>query len=101
MPESSKRDVAVVLSGGGINAVLLELGFLKRLREDPVWSRIGWIYGTSAGALAGTMAALYRIEVDGWSPSEAIEEMLAFGYHTYYESLINCVRDYQRGTLRN
>ncbi|MBM2823287.1 MAG: hypothetical protein HW413_2033 [Thermoleophilia bacterium] len=62
MPESSKRDVAVVLSGGGINAVLLELGFLKRLREDPVWSRIGWIYGTSAGALAGTMAALDRLD---------------------------------------
>jgi len=62
VPESSKRDVAVVLSGGGINGVLLELGFLKRLREDPIWSRIGWIYGTSAGALAGTMAALDRLD---------------------------------------
>ncbi len=61
MPESSQRDVAVVLSGGGINGVLLELGFLKRLHEDPIWSRIGWIYGTSAGALAGTMAALDRL----------------------------------------
>ena len=58
----SKRDVAVVLSGGGINGVLLELGFLERLREDPLWSRIGWIYGTSAGALAGTMAALDRLD---------------------------------------
>lgn len=62
MPVSSKRDVAVVLSGGGINGVLLELGFLKRLSEDPLWSRIGWIYGTSAGALAGTMAALDRLD---------------------------------------
>ena len=62
VPESAKRDVAVVLSGGGINGVLLELGFLKRLHEDPVWSRIGWIYGTSAGALAGTMAALDRLD---------------------------------------
>jgi len=59
--EPSKRDAAVVLSGGGINGVLLELGFLKRLREDPIWPRIGWIYGTSAGALAGTMAALDRL----------------------------------------
>ena len=40
-------------SGGGINGVLLELGFLQRLRESPLWSRIGWIYGTSAGALTG------------------------------------------------
>jgi predicted acylesterase/phospholipase RssA len=56
------RDVAIVLSGGGINGVLLELGFLKRLRESPLWGRIGWIHGTSAGALAGTMAALDRLE---------------------------------------
>jgi len=60
--EPSKRDAAVVLSGGGINGVLLELGFLKRLREEPMWSRVGWIYGTSAGALAGTMAALERLD---------------------------------------
>ncbi len=62
MPESSKRDAALVLSGGGINGVLLELGFLKRLRETPIWPRIGWIYGTSAGALAGTMAALDQVD---------------------------------------
>jgi len=54
----SDRDVAIVLSGGGMNGLLLELGFLKRLRESSLWPRVGWIYGTSAGALAGTMAAL-------------------------------------------
>lgn len=62
MPESERRDVAVVLSGGGINGVLLELGFLRRLAETTLWPRIGWIYGTSAGALAGTMAALDRLD---------------------------------------
>ena len=62
MPDSDTRDLAVVLSGGGINGVLLELGFLKRLRESPVWLRIGWIYGTSAGALSGTMATLDRLD---------------------------------------
>jgi len=62
MPASDTRDVAVVLSGGGINGVLLELGFLKRLEESPVWPRVGWIYGTSAGALSGTMAALGRLD---------------------------------------
>jgi predicted acylesterase/phospholipase RssA len=56
------RDVALVLSGGGINGILLELGFLKRLAETPLWPRIGWIYGTSAGALAGTMVALDRLD---------------------------------------
>ena len=56
------RDVAVVLSGGAINGVLMELGFLKRLRESELWPRVGWIYGTSSGALSGTMAALDRLD---------------------------------------
>ena len=62
MRPSGQRDLAIVLSGGGINGVLLELGFLERLREDRLWPRVGWIYGTSAGALAGTMAALDRLD---------------------------------------
>ncbi len=45
-----------------MNGVLLELGFLQRLRSSPLWPRVGWIYGTSAGALAGTMAALERLD---------------------------------------
>ena len=49
----SDRDVAIVLSGGGVNGVLLQLGFLKRLRESELWPRVGCIYGTSAGALTG------------------------------------------------
>jgi predicted acylesterase/phospholipase RssA len=57
-----KRDVALVLSGGSINGVMMELGFLQRVRESPLWPRVGWIFGTSAGALSGTMAALDRLE---------------------------------------
>jgi predicted acylesterase/phospholipase RssA len=56
------RDVALVLSGGGMNGVLLELGFLQRLRKDPLWERVGFVYGTSAGALSGTMAVLDRLD---------------------------------------
>jgi predicted acylesterase/phospholipase RssA len=56
------RDVAVVLSGGGINGILLELGFLRWVRESAYWPRVGWIYGTSAGALSGTLAALDRLD---------------------------------------
>lgn len=62
MSDSGPRDVAVVLSGGGINGFLLEFGFLKRLHETPLWPRVGWIYGTSAGALSGAMASLDRFE---------------------------------------
>ena len=56
-----RRDVAIVLSGGGMNGVLMELGFLQRLRASEFWPRVGWIFGTSAGALAGTLAALDRL----------------------------------------
>jgi len=89
---SSIRDVAVVLSGGGINGILLELGFLRRLRESPVWSRVGWIYGTSAGALAGTMAALDRLDdleefVLGLEPNEVFRPrpiwQMPGGLHDY------------------
>jgi predicted acylesterase/phospholipase RssA len=61
-PGVLERDVAVVLSGGAVNGVLMELGFLQRLRDSALWPRVGWIYGTSAGALSGTMAALDRLD---------------------------------------
>lgn len=44
----------------------------------------------------GTMIALYRIEIMGWSNEDAVAEMLVFGYHSYYESLIDYVRNYRR-----
>ena len=59
---NKQRDVAIVLSGGGMNGVLMELGFLKRIRESEHWPRVGWIFGTSAGALAGTLAAVDRFD---------------------------------------
>lgn len=59
---SERRDVAVVLSGGGMNGLLMEVGFLRRLRETTLWPRIGWYFGTSAGAVSGSMAALDRLD---------------------------------------
>jgi len=56
------RDVGVVLSGGAINGVLMECGFLKRLRETALWPRIACVFGTSAGALSGAMAVLDRLD---------------------------------------
>ena len=43
----------------------------------------------------GTIGALWRIEVDGWTNAEAIEEMQAFGYHDIYKDLIEFVRGYK------
>jgi protein tyrosine phosphatase (PTP) superfamily phosphohydrolase (DUF442 family) len=43
----------------------------------------------------GTMVAIYRIEVDGWTNEEALEEMDRYGFHGFYKQLRNCVRDYR------
>lgn len=49
----------------------------------------------------GTLAAVYRMEVDGWTSDEAIEEMNFFGYHAIYQDLIGFVKDYKpRGFAR-
>jgi predicted acylesterase/phospholipase RssA len=89
----SDRDLALVLSGGGMNGLLLEVGFLQRLREDRLWDRLGWIYGTSAGALTGVMAALDRLPqleefVVGLRPAESFRpnrlwQLPLAGLHDY------------------
>jgi protein tyrosine/serine phosphatase len=43
----------------------------------------------------GTMAAIYRMEMDGWSSDEALQEMDSFGYHTYYKDFAQFIRDYK------
>jgi tyrosine-protein phosphatase SIW14 len=43
----------------------------------------------------GTMGAIYRMEIDGWTPDEALQEMDSFGYHTYYKDFAQFVRDYK------
>ena len=45
-----------------MNGVLMELGFLQRLAASPLWPRVAAIFGTSAGALVGTLAALDRLD---------------------------------------
>jgi predicted acylesterase/phospholipase RssA len=60
--QGPRPDTAVVLSGGSINGIFLQLGFLQALRESELWSRIGWVYGTSAGALSGWATALDALD---------------------------------------
>jgi protein tyrosine phosphatase (PTP) superfamily phosphohydrolase (DUF442 family) len=43
----------------------------------------------------GVVAAVYRMEVDGWSEAEAEAEMEAFGFHEVWFQLKKFVRQYQ------
>lgn len=89
----NERDTALVLSGGSINGVLMELGFLRRIRESPLWPRVGWIFGTSAGALAGSLATVDRLDTmerfllslqpeDAFRPNR-LWRLLLLGSHEY------------------
>ena len=43
----------------------------------------------------GTMCAIYRMEVDGWTPEHAHDEMVAFGWHDdVYRAVGKFVLDY-------
>jgi protein tyrosine phosphatase (PTP) superfamily phosphohydrolase (DUF442 family) len=43
----------------------------------------------------GAMAAIYRIEVSGWTPGRAIAEMDSMGFNGMYRKLHHFVRDYE------
>jgi protein tyrosine/serine phosphatase len=45
----------------------------------------------------GVLAAVYRMEVDGWSNAEAEAEMEAFGFHEIWSQLREFVRRYPEG----
>jgi protein tyrosine/serine phosphatase len=44
----------------------------------------------------GVMSAIYRMEVDGWSQAEALEEMRAFGCSEAYGNLFRYVENYRQ-----
>jgi tyrosine-protein phosphatase SIW14 len=43
----------------------------------------------------GVMCALYRMEVCGWTREEAMEEMRAFGFRTWYQDFLSFLTDYE------
>ncbi len=45
----------------------------------------------------GVVVAVYRMEVDGWSPNEAEEEMQAYGFHDVWFRMKDFVRRYRSG----
>ncbi len=43
----------------------------------------------------GLFCAIYRMEIDGWTNDEAVEEMQVFGYNDFYRDLIGYARNYR------
>lgn len=70
-----------------------------RIVQDPTRQPV-YFHCAHGEDRTGTMAALYRIELDGWTPEQAIEEMQAFGYNDVFRDLIRFVREYKPRGLR-
>lgn len=51
----------------------------------------------------GTMCAIYRVAVQGWSKDEAIEEMTkgGFGFYSGWKNLINYIRELDIEEIKN
>ena len=51
---------------------------------------------------AGTMIAVYRIVVDGWSKDQAIREMIdgGFGFHPIWQNLVRYVEELDIGKIK-
>jgi protein tyrosine/serine phosphatase len=72
-------------------------GELKKFFEvilDPARQPV-YIHCAFGKDRTGTMAAVYRLEMDGWTADEALQEMEAFGYHNIYRDLIQFVKAYK------
>src|SRR3954470_3956065 len=69
-------------------------GELKRFFDvvlDPARQPV-YIHCAFGKDRTGTMAAVYRLEIDGWTADEALQEMEASGYQNIYRTLKQFVK---------
>lgn len=67
------------------------------LMADPA-NRPVYVHCRQGRDRTGVVVAVYRMEIDGWSPEEAEEEMQAYGFHDIWFQLKNFVRRYRTGS---
>jgi len=70
-------------------AVRQALSVMTDLANQPVF-----VHCSRGVDRTGLVAAVYRMEVDGWSEAEAEAEMEAFGFHEFWSQLKEFVRRY-------
>ncbi len=61
---------------------------------DPA-SRPVFVHCAQGCDRTGALVAIYRMEVHGWNNDEAADEMLAMGFHRWFDGLLAFVRDYR------
>jgi tyrosine-protein phosphatase SIW14 len=95
------------VEAAGMRYVEIPMSFLKNVdpaavrkalsvMTDPA-SQPVFVHCSRGVDRAGVVAAIYRMEVDGWSEAEAEAELEAFGFHEVWFQLKKYVRRYQVG----
>ena len=93
MSNQEKKDISLVLSGGGIRAMVFHLGALKRMSELQLLDRVARISTVSGGSLVTGL--VYQESGLQWPSSE---HFLSEVYPALREKL--CARSLQWGALR-
>jgi protein tyrosine/serine phosphatase len=94
------------VESAGMKYVEFSINMLKDVKEETVWSIIDAMNDPSNKPLyihcalgqdrTGIIAAIYRMEVQGWSSSEAEKEMQDFGFNDMWINLKKFVRNYEK-----
>ena len=99
------------VEAAGMRYVEIPMSFLKNVDPAAVRKALSvmtdpanqpvFVHCARGVGRAGVVAAVYRMEVDGWSVAEAEEEMEVFGFHEIWFQLKEFVRRYQGGAERD
>jgi protein tyrosine/serine phosphatase len=95
------------VEAAGMRYVEIPMSFLKKadpaavrkalsVMTDPA-SQPVFVHCSRGVDRTGVVAAVYRMEVDGWSEAEAEAEMEAFGFHWIWSRLKKTVTEWSSG----
>lgn len=68
------------------------VAFLREPGNRPVY-----VHCQAGSDRTGVVVAVYRMEVEGWTRSQAVEEMQAYGFHDLWMGLMEYVLRYRPG----
>jgi protein tyrosine/serine phosphatase len=72
-----------------------------RIATDPALQPV-LVHCRRGADRTGTMVAIYRVVVEGWTKSDAIDEMTqgGYGFHPVWQNLIRYIEDLDVDTIR-
>lgn len=94
------------VESSGMKYIEFPIHMIKDVKEETVWSIVDamtnplnkplYIHCALGQDRTGIIAAIYRMEVQGWSSTEAEKEMQDFGFNDIWINLKKFVRNYEK-----